>query len=206
LTHHPLAAPILLSFTFLVPATALAQEAPSPDPKTSLVDRLHPGFGLRVGGYDFRAQDGTYTDCPMGGVGLFADADVARYFYVEGAVDSYSLTRTAETAGMDRVSAMATVAGGVRFFPDFYVVPHLVAGAGLEWTRVEELGARLTGVYPLAFLGVGAELNVLKHLKGGADLRLLGMAQPYLDTAGPTTLRMEAQPASQALFYVRYVL
>ncbi len=207
--HYPLVAPLLLASTMVVFSTeALAQEAPappaSPPSSPTLVDRLHPAFGLRIGGYDFRAADGTYTDCPMGGVGIFADADVARHFYVEGAVDSYSLSHTAADAGMDRVSAMASVAGGVRFFESFYVVPHLQAGAGLEWTRVEEPGTRLTGVFPMGFFGVGAELNVFSHFKAGADFRVLGVAQPYVDGAG--ALRMEAGPAAGAIFYARYVL
>ena len=207
--HYLPIAPLLLASMVVFPAEALAQESPTPpaapSSPPSLGDRLHPAFGMRIGGYDFRAADGRYTDCPMGGVGIFADADVARHFYVEGAVDSYSLTHTPEDAGMDRVSAMASVAGGVRFFESFYVVPHLQAGMGLEWTRVEELGMRLTGVFPMGFFGVGAELNVFTHFKAGADFRVLGVAQPYVD-ATANALRMEAGPAAGAIFYARYVL
>ncbi len=201
--HYKLAAPVLFGM-MAVTGGAFAQEAAPP--RASLVDRIHPAFGLRVGGYGFRAADGSYTDCQMGGVGVLAQADLSRHFFVEGAVDSYTLSHAEAEAGMDRVSAITSVAGGVRFFPDFYVVPRLVAGAGLEWTRVEQAGSRLEGVYPVAFFGAGLELNVLAHLKGGAELRALGMAKPALEGGGAGGLRMQAEPASQGLFYVKYVL
>jgi hypothetical protein len=114
---------------------------------------------------------------------------------------------------MDRVSVLTSAAAGLRMFPDFFVTPFVQLGVGLEWTRVEELGQRVQGTYPLGFAGVGLELNVFRHIKGGAEMRFLGMAHPYEDTttqvapgSATGTIRMEYQPASQGLFYLRYVL
>jgi len=217
-------APVLFSAVF--PAAAHAQDVPAvdsesteknspstPPPHESFIDAHHPGFGARIGGYSFRSPDRrTWDDCPMGGAGLFATLDLSRHFYVEAAADSYQI-QPGKEPGMDRVSFLATTAAGVRLFPDFYVVPHLEIGGGVEWTRVEEIGQRIDGAFGVAFIGVGAEINVLRHIKGGADFRFLGMSRPYEDTmtqapngAPNGTLRMELAPASQGLFYLRYVL
>jgi hypothetical protein len=114
---------------------------------------------------------------------------------------------------MSRISVLASGAIGLRMFPEFVIVPHIQVGAGMEWTRVEELGQKLEGVYPLAFISMGGELNVFKHIKAGADLRFLGMAKPYEDNTqqlapgiAQGTVKMEMMPAAQGLFYARYVL
>jgi hypothetical protein len=226
-----LVAPVTIAFVVLTALTALPALAEEPAPPLapstsesgdasslgSFVERYHPGFGARVGGYQFRSgQTGLWNDCPMGGVGVFGTLDLNRYVFVEVAADTYDTTpllSDADGDGMDRVSYLGTAAIGARMFPDSPVVPYVQVGVGAEWTRVTELSQRVEGVYPVGFIGVGGELNVFRHIKAGADLRFLGMAHPYEDDAvqpipGVATgaVRMELAPAGQALFYARYVL
>lgn len=219
--HPPIAAPALLA-SMLVLTPALAATPPGPEapadstsPAAAFVDRFHPGFGARIGGYQFRnPRSAIWNDCPMGGVGIFGTLDLSRYVFVETGLDTYNTTPLlSDPDGMDRVSFLGNAAIGARMFPDFYVVPYVEVGVGFEWTRVEELGQRIEGLYPVGFFGVGGELNVFRHLKAGADLRFLGMAHPYEDMttqlapgAGTGTVRMELAPAGQALFFARYVL
>jgi hypothetical protein len=217
-THHTLAAPavaIALATAF-APRPALAtDEPPSPQPEDPFVERYHPGFGARIGGYQFRSPEtGLWNDCPMGGVGIFGTLDFGRYAFVEAALDTYSTTPLlGGTEGMDRVSVLPSAAIGARMFPDFYVVPYVQLGAAAEWTRVSELSQRVEGVFPVGFLGIGGELNVFRHIRAGADLRFLGMSQPYEDKTSQVapgvatgTVRMQLQAAGQALFFARYVL
>lgn len=216
--HHTLAAPAvafaLASLAVAHPARA-ADEPPSTAPPDSFVERYHPGFGARIGGYQFRSQEtGLWNDCPMGGVGVFGTLDLGRIVFVEAALDTYSTTPLlGSTEGMDRVSVLPSAAIGARMFPDFYVVPYVQLGAAAEWTRVSELSQRVEGVFPVGFLGIGGELNVFRHIKAGADLRFLGMSQPYEDKTTQVapgvatgTVRMQVQAAGQALFFARYVL
>jgi hypothetical protein len=108
---------------------------------------------------------------------------------------------------MDRASWTATGGVGVRMFPEFYVVPFIEAGGGVDWSRASAAGTRASGAYALGFIGLGAELNVFRHVKGGASLRVLEMAKPNDDTAvRGAPLPMEMAPATQGLFYLRYVL
>lgn len=217
----------VLAASFLLATTAAAQEAPPPpqgEHKTpqseepdDFVAHMHPGFGARVGGYGFWSPTKTvWDDCPMGGVGLFGTLDVTKNLYVEAGLDQYDSTPIlGDTDGvsMSRISVLTSGAIGLRMFPEFVIVPHIQVGAGMEWTRVEELSQKVEGVYPLAFISVGGELNVFKHIKAGADLRFLGMAKPYEDSTQQVapgvaegTVKMEMMPAAQGLFYARYVL
>ena len=172
----------------------------------------HPGFGARVGGYGFRAPaTGKWDDCRMQGVGVFGTLDFGRHVFVELAVDSYQAVAAAET-GMDRVSVLGTSAVGLRMFPDFAVTPNVHAGGGVEWTRVEDMGARKEGLYPVGFLGLGLEANLVSSFRLGANLRMVGMAHPKEREAmkgveGPAKgVEMEFQPASQVQLFARYVL
>lgn len=193
------------------------QKAPPAEDEDDFVAHTHPGFGARVGGYGFWSPTKTiWDDCPMAGVGLFGTLDVTKHLYVEGAFDQYDSTPILgddDGTSMSRISVLTSGAIGLRMFPEFFIVPHIQVGAGMEWTRVEELSQRVEGIYPLAFLGMGAELNVFKHIKAGADLRFLGMAKPYVDNTQQVapgiaegTVKMEMMPAAQGLFYARYIL
>ena len=62
-------------------------------------------------------------------------------------------------------------------FPEFVLTPYVQLGVGAEWTRVDLAGARSERLYPVGFVGVGAELNVTRELKLGANLRMLAAAQ-----------------------------
>ncbi len=216
-----------LAASFLLATTAAAQEAPpapkgeqkapQSDEQDDFVAHMHPGFGARVGGYGFWSPTKTvWDDCPMGGVGVFGTLDVTKNLYVEAGLDQYDSTPIlGDTDGvsMSRISVLGSGAIGLRMFPEFVIVPHIQVGAGMEWTRVEELNQKVEGVYPLAFISIGGELNVFKHIKAGADLRFLGMAKPYEDSTQQVapgiaegTVKMEMMPAAQGLFYARYVL
>lgn len=188
------------------PAPAGEQKAAPAEEEDDFVAHMHPGFGARVGGYGFWSPKKTiWNDCPMAGVGLFGTLDVTKNLYVEAAIDQYDSTPILgddDGPSMSRISVLTSGAIGLRMFPEFVIVPHIQVGAGLEWTRVEETGQRVEGVYPLAFISMGGELNVFKHIKAGADLRFLGMADPYIEG----TLKMQMMPAAQGLFYARYVL
>lgn len=204
-------APVLAAlFALSMSSTALAEsEAPKDDDPFAKLG-YRPGFGARVGGYGFRGNDGSWTDCRMNGVGLFGTLDVGRYVFFELALDAYqSVPGSVPTdqGGMDRASWTATGGAGVRMFPEFYVVPFVEAGGGVDWSRASAAGTRASGAYAAFFLGLGAELNVFKHLKGGAQLRVLEMARPNDDAAKPgAPLPMDMAPATQGLFYLRYVL
>jgi hypothetical protein len=144
---------------------------------------------------------------------VFGTLDFGKYFFTELGLDSYSAVKSSgEDADMDRISLLTSIAAGVRMFPDWYVTPYVQLGTGLEWTRVDAAGGRTTGTYPIGFFGVGADLNVLPHLKLGTILRVLAMPHPNTDAdegivyQHPTAPTMEYQPAAQGQFYLRYVL
>lgn len=187
------------------------QKAPPAEEQDDFVAHMHPGFGARVGGYGFWSPTKTvWDDCPMAGVGLFGTLDVTKHLYVEAGLDQYDSTPILgdeNGATMSRISVLGSGAIGLRMFPEFVIVPHVQVGAGMEWTRFEQAGQKLEGIYPLAFISMGGELNVFRHIKAGADLRFLGMAKPYEDqTSQQSALKMEMMPAAQGLFYARYVL
>lgn len=191
-----------------------SDSATAATPSSATASAVRPGFGARIGGYGFRRQsDGKWDDCRMNGLGVFGTLDLGRYFFTELGVDTYQAVKTAgDDAGMDRVSALVSVAGGVRMFPDFVVTPFVQAGTGVEWTRVDVGGQRNSGAYPIGFFGVGGDLNVTRSLKIGSVLRFLGMAHPNLEDEtslryhAPKPPTMEYQPAAQAQFYLRYVI
>jgi hypothetical protein len=176
----------LAAFGVLAPTSALAGplfgEEPARDtakPPAEQPDRWRPGFGARVGGYGFQSHDGSndWDDCRMNGFGVFGTLDVNRYVFGEAALDFYSADPEHLEHGMDRVSTIPTVAGGLRMFPEFVLTPYVQAGAGIEFTRVDLAGGRSERVYPLGFIGLGAELNVTHELKLGLNFRMLAAAQ-----------------------------
>jgi hypothetical protein len=173
------------------------------------------GVGARVGGYGFReVEDGeaTWQGCRMNGFGLFGtyDLDRDRELFAEGGLDFYQATDDAvRDERMDRLSLHAQVALGVRFFPDFIVSPHVQAGLGAEWTKLEVVGTTLRrdALLGTGFLGLGAELNASQRLHLGSNLRMLAMAGPDLaHRKAGDDLPLAYRAAGQAQFYVRYDL
>jgi hypothetical protein len=149
---------------------------------------MRPGFGARVGGYGFRRTDGSsekWDDCRMNGIGLFGTLDMSQTFFTSLGVDLYHAAPSAQDEGMDRDSTHLLVGAGARMFPEFVMTPYVELGGGAEWTRID-LGSRRTArVFPVGFIGLGAELNVTRELKLGAALRVLSTTQP--DVADSTT-------------------
>lgn len=195
------------------PVATTTNDAPSEGASEDAPEaKLRPGFGARVGGYGFRAEDGKWTDCRMNGVGIFGTLDLNKHFFLELGLDSYSIVNK-EEEHMDRISMLTSVAAGLRMFPDFVITPYIQAGTGAEWTRVTIDGGKTTGVYPIGFLGIGGEVNFTDHFKAGAVLRMLMMAHPNHDEheheivyQHPPETKMEYEPSSQGQFYLRYVL
>jgi hypothetical protein len=219
MTLHRFFVPSLALATTITTIAPLAAAAPETEADTTSEsteeaprDEMRFGFGARIGGYGFRGEDGKWTDCRMNGVGLFGTLDVTKHFFLELGVDSYQSVKD-DAEHMDRVSMLTSTAVGLRMFPDFIITPYIQVGTGVEWTRVDVMGQRTSGVYPMGFLGVGSELNILRNLKAGAVLRFLGMAHPNHEEHDhdivyqhPTETKMEYQPSTQGQFYVRYVL
>ena len=198
--------------------------------------RLVPGFGFRVGGYGFREIDGdstAWSDCRMDGMGLFGTLDLNRNLFAELSADFYNARHsTVNDERMDRFSAHSLAAIGFRMFPEFVLTPYIQAGGGAEWTRIElhDTGAEKTAVYPMGFLGFGAEVTIIEHLSLGANVRMLLAAHPEHQhdgshahgealsasghpQVGTKRLSLESdgvetkmRQAAQAQFFLRYAL
>ncbi len=205
---------------------------PPPDPKAEQnldpaerrerAERWRPGFGARVGGYGFRDPNGgeAWDSCRMNGFGVFGTLDYDRHLFGELAVDFYSATPDTVSEGLDRTSTHALTGVGVRMLPDFVITPYVMLGGGAEYTRVELPEGDLAALYPMGFIGLGAELNVTRELKLGAALRMLATTRPdlvrdegsiYGSEAALTGKaqrdpEMEFDVAAQGQFFVRYTL
>ena len=110
--------------------------------------------------------------------------------------------------GTDRLSLHTSLAAGYRLFPDSIVSPNIQAGVGAEFTRVSALGAEAEAVVPVAFMGIGGEVN-LGRMRLGAAARVHAMQLPVYDwdairTQDAVDLRTEV--AGQVLFSMRYML
>jgi hypothetical protein len=167
------------------------------------------GFGARVGGYGFReaAEDGgtSWEDCRMGGMGVFAQRALTRHVFLEGGLDQYFAEEPEE---MDRVSTIGTVAGGLRMFPGRWISLHVQLGGGVEVTRVGVHDHRQADVLPMAFLGLGGDLRIVRQLRVGLNVRLNGMGHyDHLDHQDATS-DMDVSPelTSQGQIYLRYDL
>jgi hypothetical protein len=173
--------------------------------------------GVRVGGYGFRepaAAGGGWNDCRMNGIGVFADRALPRGFFVEGGLDAYFADDTVlfhdhgdqHAGGMDRVSGLLTVAGGIRFWPEARVSPYVQLGGGLEVTRVrmeDGSGHEQSRVFPLGFFGLGGDVR-LGRVRLGATLRVHAMG--HFAHEGGNFLEAEAELATQGQFHVKVSL
>ena len=169
----------LICFFVFLPQTVFAEEGVVHEVDTS-ESWLKLGVGARVGGYGFRHEkDGKidWNDCRMDGTGVFATLDFGDHFFSEFAFDYYHATGSTIASGMDRVSGLVLLSGGVRFLSDWFVSPYIQAGGGPELTRIRLTGAEVTTLLPALFLGVGAELN-LDPIKLGMSVRSFSMGLP----------------------------
>jgi hypothetical protein len=176
-------------------------------------------LGFRIGGYGFRDVQGDaggrWQDCRMNGLGVFGQRDfLGRHLHVEAGFDIYFAThRRDHNQGMDRVSGLLSAAVGGRIIPDAVVSPYAQLGTGLEITRVELEGLGSgTRTVPLAFLGIGADLQI-HRFSAGLNIRANLMAQfphdhepgaPAHDHGGLPGTEMEV--AAQMQFYAAYRL
>lgn len=223
-----------------VPAPTPQMNAPAEDRAESReresTPRDHawrPGFGARVGGYGFRdpkGSDSKWETCRMNGFGVFGTLDANQYLFGELSLDFYHATPDVRDDGLDRLSNHALAAVGARMVPDFIISPYVQVGGGAEWTRLEqvETGYAENAVFPMAFVGLGADVNVTDQLKLGMNVRFLATMLPdenwygssetsgsyggyalerqALEEEGSGELGATPSVASQAQFFVRYVL
>ncbi|MEZ4220187.1 MAG: outer membrane beta-barrel protein [Polyangiaceae bacterium] len=208
------------------PADGTRDQGGDPSARRARAETWRPGFGARVGGYGFRNQDGgdIWDTCRMNGVGVFGTLDLNKYAFGEASLDFYSATPATMEQGLDRTSTHALVGAGFRMAPDFVITPHVVLGGGAEHTRVEMPAGSIDALYPMGYVGVGAELNVTRELRLGSTLRMLATTRPKLVSAdvngsiygssGSQSLtgqasaepEMQFDVAAQAQFFVRYAL
>lgn len=189
--------------------------------KQATADSVH-AFGVRVGGYGFRAPEADaahrWSDCRMNGLGLFAERRLSHHAFVEAGTDVYFADTTIladpqQAGGMDRLSGLFTVAAGLRMAPGARLSGYAQIGAGVELTRVSMGGhdheamtgpaMEESGVYPLGFVGFGADVRLTGRLRAGASLRTYLMA--HFDH-GTDSLDPEPEAANQGQFFLRYSL
>ncbi len=179
-------------------------------------------IGARVGGYGFRqpatgSERSGWNDCRMNGIGLFGQRTFgrAKALFAEAGLDTYfseAFPLQSENDGglpMDRLSALASVAAGVRMFPTAAVSPYVQLGAGVELTKIDVPTYHITESFtlPLAFLGIGGDFRVGKHLKLGAVLRVHAMGHFHDITTnadGQMSLSPSPEVAAQGQFYAMY--
>lgn len=190
-------------------------------PVTASADLAGLAIGGRVGCYGFREQASStgersrWDACRMNGIGVFAQKELPGPFFAEAGLDAYfsedfpiSSESTSEyETPLDRLSALTTVAAGVRMFPRAIVSPYVQVGIGAEVTRVRapKLALEESRVLPMGFFGIGAELHAGKRLSLGANLRVNLMGY-FDDDALMTNLDPEAEIAAQGQFYAKYSL
>jgi hypothetical protein len=185
------------------------------------------GIGGRVGGYGFRqaptagADHTGWNDCRMNGMGIFGDKRYGKHLFLEAGLDAY-FADTFPTGGhdhgdgeatmgsgseMDRMSAIATVAGGFRMWPDGRVSPYVQIGAGLELTKVDMPAFEMedTFLLPVGFIGFGGDVRIGKHLRLGLNLRVHMMGHFDHDSSD-TAMDVEPELAGQGQFYAKYTL
>ncbi len=143
-------------------------------------------IGARIGGYGFR-RDGdngseAWTECQMGGVGVFASRKVRGPLFVEAGLDAYTSREEGLPTDLpiSRMSGIASIAGGARTNFTSWLRGFVQLGGGLELTRVsvpygETDTIRDTKVMPTGFIGFGFDLRVAKRTYLGMNLRTLLM-------------------------------
>jgi hypothetical protein len=142
--------------------------------------------GMRIGGYGFRREgdnsDEGWTECQMGGIGVFASRKVTGPIFIEAGIDAYTSRGDGlpEDLPIDRMSGIATIAGGARTNFTSWLRGFVQLGGGLELTRVsvpygEEETIRDTKVMPTGFIGFGVDVRLGKKTYFGMNLRTHAM-------------------------------
>jgi hypothetical protein len=210
----------LLAATLLATAaTAHAEEPAAGVAKDH--DRMGLTMGFRVGGYGFREaaeNEGgrdQWSACRMNGMGLFGHKKIRGPFFVEGGLDAYfseefpigGQERGQYETPIDRLSSIISVAAGVRWFERARVSPYVLAGGGIELTRVRapELGLQDSAALPMGFFGFGADIKVGSRVRLGAAFRVNAMGY-YDDSQFQTEMNPETELATQGQFYAGYAL
>lgn len=206
------------------PPDARGERGQDPAERRAEAERWRPGFGARVGGYGFRDPNGgtEWDACRMNGFGVFGTLDANKYLFGELSLDFYSATPDTVDDGLDRTSTHALTGVGFRMLPDFVITPYVMLGGGAEYTRVKLPEGDLDALYPMGFIGLGAELNVTRELKLGATLRMLATTRPEIRANGSGSIygsseaaltgqaagdpEMEFDVAGQGQFFIRYTL
>jgi hypothetical protein len=153
-----LALPVLL-----VSQVALADEA-------TVIKRAEASmydFGARVGGYGFRREgdnsDEGWTECQMGGIGVFASRRLPGPLFVEAGLDAYTSRNEGlpEDLPITRMSGLLSVAGGARTSFTSWLRGFVRLGGGVESSRAsvpygENETIRDTKVMPTGFVGLAS--------------------------------------------------
>jgi hypothetical protein len=143
-------------------------------------------FGARIGGYGFRREgdnsDQSWTECQMGGLGVFASRTVKGPLYVEAGLDAYTSRNEGLPTDLpiSRMSGIASMAGGARTSFTSWLRGFVQLGGGVELTRVsvpygEDDTIRDTKVMPTGFIGVGIDIKLGKRTYVGMNVRTLMM-------------------------------
>jgi opacity protein-like surface antigen len=212
----------LIAAALLSTATAARADRPADGaPAAADQERIGVTMGFRVGGYGFRDTEmeesgrDDWRACRMNGLGIYGHKMLRGPLFVEGGLDAY-FSEAFPTGGgetgqydtpIDRLSSILTVAGGVRWFQQARVSPYVLAGAGVELTRVRapELGLQDSAVLPVGFFGFGADVKVGSRLRLGAAFRLNAMGY-YDDSQFQTEMSPHTELATQGQFYAGYAL
>ena len=170
-----------------LPVLLLSQTASADEVQVS--KRAEPAmydFGARIGGYGFRREgdnsDEGWTECQMGGLGVFASRRLPGPLFIEAGLDAYTSRNEClpEDLPISRMSGIATVAAGARTNFTSWLRGYVQLGGGAELTRVsvpygEDETIRDTKVMPTGFLGFGVDIRLGKKTYVGMNLRTLVM-------------------------------
>ena len=176
--------------------------------------------GARLGGYGFRdaasAREGQtqWRACRMNGIGVFGEYAFSDTLYAEVGLDAYFVDNWLATDdadanewAIDRTSMLITGAVGARAWSGKRISPNVHVGLGGEFTKVT-VGDIVTSseryTKPVAFIGIGGDLNLGKVLLG-MSLRIHSMAlfAPDRRNGGVSD---EADFAAQMQFWAKYRL
>ena len=133
----------------------------------------------------------------MNGLGLFGTRTLTGPLFLEAALDTYFSTNEAQLDDLpiDRQSALASIAGGVRTQVTSWLGGYAQLGIGLELTRVAvpygDSTIRDDKAMPDGFLGIGGDIRIARGTYIGANLRTLVMGNFDYD---PARLQMRTEP------------
>jgi hypothetical protein len=219
-----LALPALV-FTALGTQAAIADTSSTPSPGGSTGDASPTrsgatyAIGARIGGYGFRREaaavdrstasptPGAWDECRMNGLGIFGHRALRGPLFVEAGLDMYgSIERSAEgDLPLDRTSGLISAAVGARTEVTSWLGGYIQLGGGVELTSVSvpygEMRIRDRKAMPEGFFGIGADIQLGKGTRIGANVRTLLMGNFDYD---PARLDMEngwiAAPSSGEVF------